>query len=203
MHQILFGMEATSMCSCCLRYGPNHNHMCSRTEQGMQCRLVVPVSQVPGGLASNHNSSGHSRSIFCKQSSMFDILVAEAWLASEHNSQNVQHCVTGVVLEEKTVCHTSPMQLPRHVAQLRSNTNTCTGTASAPQCRYILPCTVLPDCLVPALLSKASGSMALDALLQIRAQGPHRSLHASYILTRMFEHNVRGCLSRERWPPPA
>ena len=78
---------------------------------------------------------GHSRSIFCKQSSMFDILVAEAWLASEHNSQNVQRCVTGVLLKEKMVCHTSPMQLQRHVAQLRSNTNTCTGTASAPQCR--------------------------------------------------------------------
>ena len=78
---------------------------------------------------------GHSRSIFCKQSSMFDILVAEAWLASEHNSQNVQHCVTGVVLKEKMVCHTSPMQLQQHVAQLPSNTNTCTVTASAPQCR--------------------------------------------------------------------
>ena len=78
---------------------------------------------------------GHSRSIFCKQSSMFDILVAEAWLASEHNSQNVQRSVTGVLLKERMVCHTSPMQLQRHVAHLRSNTNTCTGTASARQCR--------------------------------------------------------------------
>jgi len=100
----------------------------------------VPLSLCPDSGASlpkacstsNCHSLGvarreHGCCIICKQSSIFDLLVAAGWIVSKHISQRVRHCVTGVMLKVRVVCLTSPLRLPQYVTQVRSNTNTCTG----------------------------------------------------------------------------
>ena len=102
--------------------------------------FLVPLSLCPDSGASlpkacstsNCHSPGvarreHGCSIICKQSSMVDLLVAGGWLVSEHISQRVRHCVTGVMLKVRVVCLTCPLQLQQYVIQVCSNTNTCTG----------------------------------------------------------------------------